>query len=397
MKHLVVIVAGLTDKPFAEKDNKTPLQLADTPNLDTLTKNATCGSVQTIPDEMHPGNEVSCLGLLGLDPKKYSSGHAALSATGLGIKPSPDEIALCCDLITLQPTHDDMVMKDYTGGHLSSDDSRLLIDALNEQVIDAPVTFHHGGGYHNLMFIKSQPISERLSPPNELIGEGIRQFMPEGDSARDLVFVMNQAQIILHNHAYNRKRVADKKDSVNSIWLWGNGNLPSLPSFHERYDKNASLITASLMVKGIGELTGMNVVDVNGATGFSDTDYSAKVSAVLKELETKDVVFLHIAAGEEVSLKGDIDDKVLMIEDFDTHVVKPLAQAIETMGNIKMMVVVNHVSSALTMKYERSPVPYLVYPAASGNGEQYDEQLLETGKAFDNAPDLLTSFLTNQL
>ncbi|MBL7020349.1 MAG: phosphoglycerate mutase, partial [Nitrospinaceae bacterium] len=339
MKYLVVIVAGLTDKPFAEKDNRTPLQLADTPNLDALTKNATCGPVQTIPDDLHVGNEISCLGLLGLDPQKYSSGHAPLSAMGLGMKPAPEEIALCCDLITLQPTHDDMVMKDYTAGHLSPDDSGLLIDALNEQVVDAAVTFHRGGGYHNLMFIKSPPISERLSPPNELIGEGIRQFMPEEN--RELVFVMNQAQIILHNHAHNRKRVADKKDPVNSIWFWGNGELPSLPSFRERYDKSASVITASLMVKGIGKLTGMDVIDVDGATGFSDTNYSAKVSATLKELESKDVVFLHIAAGEEVSLKGDIDDKILMIEDFDAEVIKPLAQAMEAIENIKMMVVVN--------------------------------------------------------
>ena len=397
MKYLVVIVAGLTDRPFAEKDNKTPLQLADTPNLDALTQNATCGPVQTIPDDLHPGNEVSCLGLLGLDPQKYASGHAQLSAMGLGVKPAPDEVALCCDLVTLQPTHDDMVMKDYTGEHLSHDDSGLLMDALKEQVVEAPVTFHHGGGYHNLMFIKIPPISERLSPPNELIGEGIRQFMPEGNATRELVFEMNQAQIILHNHAYNKKRVAEQKDPVNSIWFWGNGELANLPSFRERYDKCASLISASLMVKGIGKLTGMDVVEVEGATGFCDTNYSAKVSAVLKELESKDVVFLHISAGEEVSLKGDVDDKILMIEDFDAQVIGPLAQALETKENIKMMVVVNHVSSAQSMKYERSVVPYLVYPAASGNTRRYDEQLLETGKRFDNAPDLLTAFLTNQL
>ncbi len=397
MKYLVVIVAGLTDRPFAEKDNKTPLQLADTPNLDALTQNATFGPVQTIPDDLHPGNEISCLGLLGLDPKKYSSGHAQLSAIGLGVKPAPDEVALCCDLVTLQPTHDDMVMKDYTGEHLSHDDSGLLMDALKEQVVDTPVTFHNGGGYHNLMFIKMPPISERLSPPNELIGEGIRQFMPEGNAVRELVFVMNQAQIILHNHAYNKKLVAENKDPVNSIWFWGNGELANLPSFRQRYEKSASIISASLMVKGIGKLTGMNVVEVEGATGFSDTNYSAKVSAVLKELESKDVVFLHIAAGEEVSLKGDIDDKILMIEDFDAQVIKPLAQAMETMGNIKMLVVVNHVSSAQLMKYDRSPVPYLVYPTSSGNTSQYDEQLLETGKLFPNAPDLLTAFLANQL
>ena len=397
MKYLVVIVAGLTDRPFAEKDNKTPLQLADTPNLDALTQNATFGPVQTIPDDLHPGNEISCLGLLGLDPKKYSSGHAQLSAIGLGVKPAPDEVALCCDLVTLQPTHDDMVMKDYTGEHLSHDNSGLLINALKEQVVDAPVTFHHGGGYHNLMFIKIPQILERLTPPNELIGEGIRQFMPEGNAVRKLVFVMNQAQIILHNHAYNKKRVVENKDPVNSIWFWGNGELANLPSFRQRYEKSASIISASLMVKGIGKLTGMNVVEVEGATGFSDTNYSAKVSAVLKELESKDVVFLHIAAGEEVSLKGDIDDKILMIEDFDAQVIKPLAQAMETMGNIKMLVVVNHVSSAQLMKYDRSPVPYLVYPTSSGNTSQYDEQLLETGKLFPNAPDLLTAFLANQL
>ena len=397
MKYLVVIAAGLTDRPFAEKDNKTPLQLADTPNLDALTQNATFGPVQTIPDDLHPGNEISCLGLLGLDPKKYSSGHAQLSAIGLGVKPAPDEVALCCDLVTLQPTHDDMVMKDYTGEHLSHDNSGLLINALKEQVVDAPVTFHHGGGYHNLMFIKIPQILERLTPPNELIGEGIRQFMPEGNAVRELVFVMNQAQIILHNHAYNKKRVAENKDPVNSIWFWGNGELANLPSFRQRYEKSASIISASLMVKGIGKLTGMNVVEVEGATGFSDTNYSAKVSAVLKELESKDVVFLHIAAGEEVSLKGDIDDKILMIEDFDAQVIKPLAQAMETMGNIKMLVVVNHVSSAQLMKYDRSPVPYLVYPTSSGNTSQYDEQLLETGKLFPNAPDLLTAFLANQL
>jgi 2,3-bisphosphoglycerate-independent phosphoglycerate mutase len=397
MKYLVVIVAGLTDRPFAEKDNKTPLQLADTPNLDALTKNATCGPVQTIPDNLQPGNEISCMGLMGLDPNKYASSPALLSAAGLGLTPAPDEIALCCDFITLQPTHDDMVMKDYTGGQLSHEDSSLLLRALQEQVVDTPVTFHHGGGYHNLMFMKTAPISEPLSAPNELIGEGIRQFMPEGETARELVFVMNQAQIILHNHPYNKQHVAEQKDPVNSIWLWGNGSLDDLPSFQSRYDKTASLITASLMAKGIGKLTGMDVVDVEGATGFSDTSYSAKVSATLKELETKDVVFLHISAGEEVSLKGSLDDKILMIEDFDAEVIGPLAQALETIDHIKMMVVGNHVSSAHLMKYDRAPVPYLVYPASSKNSSVYDEQLLETGKSFSNAPELLTAFLTDQL
>jgi len=399
MKYLVIIVAGLTDKPFAEKDNKTPLQLAETPNLDALVKKGQCGPVQTLPDSLHLGNEISCLGLLGYDPEKYKIGHAALDAIGLGVKPEADETVLCCDLITLQATHDDMVMKDYTGGNLSAEDSELLINALNVQVTEA--TFHHGRGYHNLVVVKNPPIQERLTPPNELIGEGIRKFMPEGKDVRDLVFVMNQAQIVLHNLPYNQKRIQEQKDAVNSIWLWGNGELPSLPTFHKRFGKSASVITASSMVKGITKTSGIEVIDVEGATGFYNTNYSGKVKTTLAELEKKDVVFLHISAGEEVSLKGSIDDKILAIEDFDSEVVKPIAQALETQEETKLLIVVNHVSSASLMKYDRGPVPYLVYSSKAkeetGGLTKYDEQILDSGKKFNTAPELIEAFLNNAL
>lgn len=399
MKYLVVIVAGLTDKPFAEKDNKTPLQLAETPNLDALAKKGKSGPVQTLPDSLHPGNEISCLGLFGYDPEKYKMGHAALDAIALGVKVEADETVLCCDLITLQPTQDDMVMKDYTGGNLTAEDSEFLINALNEQVTDA--TFHHGKGYHNLVVLKNPPIQERLSPPNELIGEGIRKFMPEGKDVRDLVFVMNQAQIVLHNLPYNQKRTQEQKDPVNSIWMWGNGDRPSLPTFHERFGKSAAVITASSMVKGIAKASEVEVVDVEGATGFYNTNYSGKVEATLAELEKKDVVFLHISAGEEVSLKGSIDDKILAIEDFDSEVVKPIAQALETQEDTKLLIVVNHISSASLMKYDRGPVPYLVYSSKSkeetDGGKTYDERILESGKKFNTAPELIDAFLNNQL
>lgn len=401
MKYLVIIVAGLTDRPIAEKDNKTPLQLAETPNLDALAQKGQFGPVQTVPDGLHPGNEVSGLGLFGYDPRKHKAGHAALDAIGLGIKMEADEIPLCCDLVTLQAAHDDMVMKDYTGGNLSKEDSELLINALNEQVTGVPVTFHSGKGYHNLLTIKNPPLQERLSPPNELVGEGIRQFMPEGKDARDLIFIMNQAQIILHNHHYNKKRVQEQKDAVNSIWIWGNGEPPSLPSFQQRFGKSAAVITASSMIKGLAAHTGIEVLDIEGATGFFNTDYSGKVKTTLDELEKKDVVFLHINAGEEASLKGSIDDKILVIEDFDSKVVKPIAQALETQQKTKLLVVVNHVSSVSLMKYDRTPVPYLVYPSPKKNEtpdlKKYDEQILESGKKFNTAPELIEAFFNNEI
>ena len=400
MKYLVVIVAGLTDRPIAEKDNKTPLQLAETPNLDALLQKGRCGSVQTIPSGLHPANEVSALGLFGYDPEKFRPGHAALDAIGLGVNTEADEISLCCDLITLQATHDDMVMKDYTAGNLSKEDSQILINALNEQVIDVSATFHSGKGYHNLLVIKHDPLQETLHPPNELIGEGIRQFMPEGKEVRDLIFVMNQAQIILHNHPYNKKRNKEQKDAVNSIWLWGNGAQPSLPSFNNKFGKSAAVITASSMIKGLAKHIGIEVIDIEGATGFYNTNYSGKVKAALAELEKKDIVFLHISAGEEVSLKGSIDDKIHVIEDFDSEVVKPIAQALEVQQETKLLIVENHVSSISLMKYDRTPVPYLVYSCKPGNDisgvKKYDEQILETGKKFNTAYELIEAFFNNK-
>ena len=294
-----------------------------------------------------------------------------------------------------------MVMKDYTGGNLSKEDSELLMKALNEQVVDVSATFHSGKGYHNLLVIKHPPLKEKLSPPNELIGEGIRQFMPEGKGFRELIFVMNQAQIILHNHPYNKMRTKEQKDSVNSIWLWGNGDLPSLPSFNEKFGKSATVITASSMIKGLAKHTGIEVVDIEGATGFYNTNYSGKIKTALAELEKKDVVFLHISAGEEVSLKGSIDDKIHIIEDFDSEVVKPIAQALETQEETKLLVVENHVSSVSLMKYDRAPVPYLVYSSKTGNPtsglNKYDEQILETGKSFNTAYALIEAFFSNKI
>ena len=208
-------------------------------------------------------------------------------------------------------------------------------------------------------------------------------------------------QIILHNLPFNKKRLREQKDAVNSIWLWGNGEVPALPTFYEKFGKSASVITASSMIKGISKLARIEALEIKGATGFYNTDYSSKVKATLEELEKKDVVFLHISAGEEVSLKGNIDDKILAIEDFDSEVVKHIAQALETQDATKLLIVVNHVSSVALMKYDRSPVPYLVYsskPAEKTSGlDKYDEKILETGKSFKTSAELIESFLNNKI
>lgn len=401
MKYIVLMVNGLTDQPIAEKDNRTPLQLADTPNLDRLAARGRTGSVRTLPETLPPGNEVSYLSLLGYDPEEYNLGAARYEARALGVELKDGEIPLCCDFIILQSSHNDMILKDFTAGQLSADNARLLLGALQEQIPDN-VTFHPGAGHHNLMVIQTGALPERLMPPQELVGEGIRQHMPQGDGSRELVYLMNQAQIILHNHPFNRTRAQNGEDSVNSVWFWGTGNGKRNwpPAFAERFGKTASVVTASLLLKGIAQAAGMRTPDVPGATGFPDTDYAAKVNAALGELEHSEVVFLHIAAAEAPSLLGSIDDKMLTIEDIDREVVAPLMAAADENSDLRLLLVENHMSSVNLMRYTKSAVPLVVYPSGKGADEVavYNEEIVLGGaEHFKSGPALMEAFLSNQL
>jgi len=245
------------------------------------------------------------------------------------------------------------------------------------------------------MVMESEPFSERLTPPNELVGEGIRQFMPDSNQFKELVHIMNQAQIILHNHSSNRRRQQEGLDPVNSIWLWGNGGSTTLPSFEDSFGKTGSVVTASLLLKGIARAAGMNTVSVEGVTGFAETNYQGKVEAALSELEHRDVVYLNVAGAEEVSLKGNIDDKILVIEDIDAKVVGPLLKKLDSKNNVKMMVVVSHMSSAVAVKYGKERVPFVIHPGTSTtpDADQFNESLLHSGKDhFKSGPELMNTF-----
>ena len=401
MKYLIVIGSGLTDRPIAEKDNQTPLQIADTPNLDRLAQSGNTGWAQTIPENFEAGNDVSFLSLLGFDPKTHHSGTAVFDAVALNVALEEGEIPLCCSFVQLQSSHNDMVMKDFTSGNITSQDSRILLDALEEQIGSDSVKFHAGMGHHNLMVMKSAPFKGTLTAPQELIGEGIRRFMPQGDEFKELVFIMNQAQIILHNHPYNRQLQKDGKDAVNSVWLWGHGPRRALPSFSKTFGKSSALITSSLAFKGMGKSAGMNVVDPGGSNGNNPAGYQARVESALKQLDAHDVVYLHLGELEDISLKGNLDDKVLGIEDFDSEVVKPLLTALERLDDVKMLLTVNHMSSAALMKYTKDNVPFVVYPAASADtksAEAFDEKILDSDTIhFKDGPALIGAFLNNKI
>lgn len=394
MKYLVVIANGLTDRPIAEKENKTPLQIADTPNLDRMVQEGYSGSVQTIPENCKAGNEISYLSLLGYDPEKHDIGPAYFDTLAIGLNLKEGEIPLCCNFVTLQASHNDMVMKDYTADHLSSEESINYLNALQTQISDFGVTFYPGVGPHNIMVMNSKPFTIRLTSPNELIGEGIRKFMPVDAEFKDLIYIINQAQIILHNHPVNKKRKLESLDYANSIWLWGNGKNGTLPSFKKKYGKSGSLISASLLFQGMAKSADMRVVKVEGASGFAETNYENKVKAAIQELESQEIVYLNVAGIEDISLKGNIDDKIITIEDIDSKVIGPLLKETFSNNEIKMMVVVNHMNSAVDVKYGKDRVPFVMSGKNDTNlVNNFDENLLNVGNNhFKSGPDLMSMF-----
>ena len=394
MKYLVVIANGLTDRPIAEKENKTPLQIADTPNLDRMVQEGYSGSVQTIPENCKAGNEISYLSLLGYDPEKHDIGPAYFDTLAIGLNLKEGEIPLCCNFVTLQASHNDMVMKDYTADHLSSEESINYLNALQTHISDFGVTFYPGVGPHNIMVMNSKPFTIRLTSPNELIGEGIRKFMPVDAEFKDLIYIINQAQIILHNHPVNKKRKLESLDYANSIWLWGNGKNGTLPSFKKKYGKSGSLISASLLFQGMAKSADMRVVKVEGASGFDETNYENKVKAAIQELESQEIVYLNVAGIEDISLKGNIDDKIITIEDIDSKVIGPLLKETFSNNEIKMMVVVNHMNSAVDVKYGKDRVPFVMSGKNDTNlVNNFDENLLNVGNNhFKSGPDLMSMF-----
>ena len=394
MKYLVVIANGLTDRPIAEKENKTPLQIADTPNLDRMVQEGYSGSVQTIPENCKAGNEISYLSLLGYDPEKHDIGPAYFDTLAIGLNLKEGEIPLCCNFVTLQASHNDMVMKDYTADHLSSEESINYLNALQTQISDFGVTFYPGVGPHNIMVMNSKPFTIRLTSPNELIGEGIRKFMPVDAEFKDLIYIINQAQIILHNHPVNKKRKLESLDYANSIWLWGNGKNGTLPSFKKKYGKSGSLISASLLFQGMAKSADMRVVKVEGASGFAETNYENKVKAAIQELASQEIVYLNVAGIEDISLKGNIDDKIITIEDIDSKVIGPLLKETFSNNEIKMMVVVNHMNSAVDVKYGKDRVPFVMSRKNDTNlVNNFDENLLNVGNNhFKSGSDLMSMF-----
>jgi 2,3-bisphosphoglycerate-independent phosphoglycerate mutase len=384
MKYVVLLGDGMADYPLPDRGNKTPLELSHTPHMDFMAQHGEAGLVKTIPEGMPPGSDVANLSVMGYDPSRYYSGRAPIEAASIGVKLGKEDIAFRCNLVTLSGTGSTRSMDDYSAGHITTDDARVIINALKQELDSPEITFYSGVSYRHLVVWKGGMEKMVTTPPHDITGRQISSYLPQGDGADTLIELMNKARAILATLPLNQEKIKNGLKPANSIWLWGQGRSLSIPTFQEKYGITGAVISAVDLVKGLGICAGLKPIEVPGATGYLDTNYEGKARAALEALQSVDFVFLHVEAPDEASHKGSLDEKLQAIEDFDRRVVKPVLEGLkEKFPDYRVLVLPDHPTPIAIKTHAADPVPFALLSSgkntatghtASGFNERAAEQ-----------------------
>jgi 2,3-bisphosphoglycerate-independent phosphoglycerate mutase len=366
MKYVVLIGDGMADYPIEEKGGKTPLELAATPCMDMLAQKGMLGLVNTIPEGMEPGSDVANLAAMGYDPRKYYSGRAPIEAASIGVALAPSDIAFRCNLVTLADKDGGLCMDDYSAGHIATAEAAEIISGLKKTLDSPEITFYPGVSYRHLMVWKNGTDKLKTTPPHDISGRKIDDYLPRGEGAERVRQLMEQSRTVLPGLEINKQRALRGDKPVSSIWLWGQGRALKIPRFADMYGVSGSVISAVDLVKGLGICAGLASINVPGATGYLDTNYAGKVAAALQALETGDFVYVHVEAPDEASHKGSFSEKMQAIEDFDCRIVRPMIQGLEKRnGDFKVLIMPDHPTPLCTKTHASDPVPFVLYDSAN--------------------------------
>ena len=387
MKYIVLLGDGMADYPLAELGGKTPLMVARTSSMDFLAHKGILGRVQTVPNGLTPGSDVANLSVMGYDPTIFYPGRAPLEAASMKIPLGPDDVAFRCNLVTLTEKDGQLFMEDYSAGHIANEDAHAIIKVLNDALGDEQFSFYPGVSYRHLMIWKSGNTEIKTTPPHDITGKEIEPYLPRGIGSERLKDLMAKSKKILLKASVNKRRKQRGDKEVSSIWLWGQGKSLTLPSFKKKYDCSGAVISAVDLIKGIGLSVGLDTIDVPGATGFLDTNYSSKAEYAINALNEKDFVFVHVEAPDEAGHNGNIQDKIKAIEDFDEKVVGTVLVKITQFPLYRILVLPDHATPIHLKTHASDPVPFVIYPSPEEMGQQesfrsFDEQSAATTGIF---------------
>ncbi len=391
-KYVIIVPDGAADEPLEQFGNKTPLEAAQTPNMDEISKRGRQGLVRTIPANMEAGSDVAQMSLLGYDPRRYYSGRAPIEAVARNIRLAADDWVFRCNLVTIA----DGKMADHSAGHISTAEAGNLVKELNSQFGTEQIRFYAGVSYRHLVVFKGLDFDVQTYPPHDYIGTAIEKMLPRGKGAEMLINLMARSQQLFANHDINKVRRDLGENQVSSIWLWGQGKKTVIERFEKRFGIKGAVITAVDLVRGLAMLVGFDLIDVPGATGFIDTNYRGKGAAAIQALEKYDLVFIHIEAPDEASHSGNAAMKKKAIEQIDKHIVGPVFEAIKKYESWRILIMPDHPTPVRTCAHSPQPVPFAM--AGSDISGVLDmtfseANAAESGLRIDNGFELMEYFL----
>lgn len=389
MKYIIFIPDGASDYPIKELGGKTPLEIAETPNIDKISEKGIGGFTNNVPNQFTPGSDVANMSIFGYNPEKFYTGRGPLEAGSMGIETSPTDVIFRCNTITEK----DGKLDDFNAGHITSEEAEILMESLNEYFTekypDFKGKFYSGISYRHLFVYSCDDNDETkilndltTMPPHDITGESIddNTSWDENISIK-IKEIMKESKEVLENHEINQKRISEGKKPANMVWLWGQGTTPELPDFEEIYNLKGAVITGVDLLKGIGIFAGLDIIEVPGATGFFDTDYKSKGEYGIEALKNHDLVFIHVEAPDEAGHAQDIEEKVKAIERIDELIVGPILDSLEG-EDYKVAILPDHPTPISVGTHTRDDVPMVVYSTTldvSDNVSEFSEKGVEKG------------------
>ena len=356
---------GMADESFEQLNNSTPMEMANKPCMDMLASKGEVGMVKTVAEGLKPGSDVANLSVLGYEPAVYYSGRSPLEAASIGIDLKDTDVTLRCNLVTLsdEENYEDKTMVDYCADDISTEDAKVLIDYIEEKLGDDTFKFYSGVSYrHCLVWDNGNPTPGELTPPHDISNRVITEYIPKGEDTEKLYELMKKSYELLKDHPLNKERIAKGKRPANSIWLWGEGTKPLLDSFESKFGKKGSMISAVDLLKGIAICADMNSVDVDGATGYIDTNFEGKCKAAIEEFKNgADFVYIHVEAPDECGHRGEAENKIKAIELIDKNILAPVVEFLKSYDDFAVLVCPDHPTPLSIRTHTSNPVPYLIY------------------------------------
>ena len=369
MKYLVILGDGMADYKVDELGGKTPLECAHKPCIDYMAKNGETGHVKNVPPTLSPGSDVANLAAMGYDPVKYYSGRSPLEAVSVGVDMKDTDIIFRCNLVTVSDDEDyaEKTVIDHSADEITTEEARQLIESVNEAFSNDKFSFYPGVSYRHIMVWDKGPYSFTLTPPHDILEQKVRDYIPKGEGSELIYDMMVKSYEILNNHPVNIARAQRGLRKANSIWIWGEGKKPLLSDFYEQFGLKGTVISAVDLIKGIGLCAGMDVVEVEGATGNVHTNFKGKADAALKAIrEGSDYVYIHMEAPDECGHRHEIENKVKSIELIDREVVSYIKEELEKDGTeYRMLILPDHPTPLKLRTHTRDSVPYIIYDSTN--------------------------------